>query len=84
MPDPNGEPEPTQVYDAKTRSGTPYQVKLTPTDARRLGLTGDSDERVADASGEQAEGVARPADDDAPAKARGDASNKARTTSSKS
>ena len=75
MPDPNGTPEPTALYEAETRSGIPYTVRLTEREAKAQGLIpGDDEARRADASGEQA---------DAPAKARGAASNKARSASSK-
>jgi hypothetical protein len=82
VPDPNVQHEERQQYEAKTSSGTPYTVNLTPTDAKRLGLIpGDDEARVADASGEQADSPVQPADD-ADAKAR-TSSNKARSTSTK-
>lgn len=84
MPDPDAQPEQLQNYDVQTSSGTPYTVSMTPSDARKAGIIpGDDEARKADASGEQADPAVQPADQsDADAKARQDASNKARSSSS--
>lgn len=80
MPDRDVQPEELREYEAKTSSGTPYTVQLTPTDAKRLGLDGGQPD--AEAYAADADTTATPTVQPADEKAR-TSSNKARTTDTK-